>query len=85
MSRLLSRHYTLEFQTQSIQLAPSLGSAQAARQLDIPHNPLRHWLRPSQTGTSLSTSKQTTVSVRKKVRSQVYVQRMPPGKWSVIS
>jgi transposase len=54
MERIPPRHYTVDFKAQAVTLAESIGTAKAARQLDMSAKTLANWLTASRAGRPLS-------------------------------
>lgn len=62
MTSISRRRYTDEFKGQAVELAESVGPAEAARRLDIPVKTLANWLGAARTGQPLRSSKRRPVS-----------------------
>jgi transposase len=62
MQRISRRHFTDDFKTQAIALAESIGSAKAARQLDMSIKTLGNWRDASRAGRPLSSPCRKPVS-----------------------
>ena len=62
MQRITRRRYTDDFKAQAVVLAESIGSAKAARQLDMSVKTLANWLGASRAGQPLSSPVRKPVS-----------------------
>lgn len=62
MQRIPRRQFTDDFKAQAVVLAESVGTAKAARQLDISAKTLANWLTTSRSGKPLSSSARQPIS-----------------------
>lgn len=62
MQHITRRRYTDDFKAQAVALAESIGSAKAARQLDMSAKTLANWLGASRAGQPLSSPSRKPVS-----------------------